>query len=256
MPAKIRRGNLISSFGEKVSSWAKLAELVFFPSFCHLCSSLLELPGERVICHSCWGRTIPSSSSFCICCGRFFEGAGEGDLCGDCLKNRPPFSYHRSYGRYKGILKDIIILFKYRRFQLLGKGLARLLYRSLGKDEKIWWKAEALIPVPLHPKKKRQRGFNQAQLIARELSELKGIECIEDQLMKAKNVPPQTSLDMEERRRNVRGAYGVRDRKKTEGKVVILVDDVYTTGSTVRECSSVLKAAGAEEVRAITVAQA
>ncbi len=256
MPAKIRRGILTSSFSEKVSSWTRLAELIFFPSFCHLCSSLLELPGERVICRSCWKRIIPSSSPFCLCCGRFYEGEGDDHLCWDCLKNRPPFSCHRSCGRYRGILKDIILLFKYRRLQLLGKGLAHLIYRSLGEEEKIWWGAEALIPVPLHPRKKRQRGFNQAQVIAGELSKLKGIECVDDMLIKIKNVPPQTALDMEERKRNIRGAYGVKNSKKIKGKVVILVDDVFTTGSTVRECSSVLKTAGADEVRAITVAQA
>ncbi len=154
------------------------------------------------------------------------------------------------------MLKDAILLFKYRGFRRLGRGLARFAARSLKKEEMMWWEADFLIPVPLHPRKRRQRGFNQAEVIARELSRLKGIELAGSALVKVKNVPPQTGLDMEERRKNVRGAYRVRNGKTVEGKVVILIDDVCTTGSTLRECSSALKAAGAKEVRALTVAQA
>ncbi|GAH54355.1 unnamed protein product, partial [marine sediment metagenome] len=112
------------------------------------------------------------------------------------------------------------------------------------------------IPVPLHPKRKKKRGFNQAQIIAKELARIKGIELRDQMLLKIKNVPPQTSLRVEERAENVSGAFGVAKGDKIKGKVVLLVDDVYTTGSTIRECSSVLRNAGVKEVKALTVAQA
>ena len=247
---------MISSFRNKISSYTKLAELIFFPSFCKLCSSLLEFPQERVICRSCWESIKPSSFSYCLCCGRFFNGSREPHLCLDCLEERPPFSYHRSCGKYKGKLRDIILLYKYRHFQVLGKDLAHFVYRTLGREEEIWWKADAIIPVPLHPKRKKQRGFNQAQIIAKELARLKGIEFVSGRLVKIKNVPPQTSLEVKEREKNVSGAFAVVKREEIKGKVVLLVDDVYTTGSTIRECSSVLREAGVKEVRAMTVAQA
>lgn len=247
---------MISSLSEKIYSYTKLAELIFFPSFCELCSSLLEFPRERVICHSCWKSIRTSHPSYCICCGRFFEALEEPHLCQDCLQKRPPFSHHRSCGKYKGKLKDIILLYKYRHFQVLGKDLARFVYRALGREEEIWWKVDTVIPVPLHPKRKKERGFNQAQIIAKELARIKGIELGDGLLVKTKNVPPQTSLRIEERVENVSGAFGVVDGEKIRGKGVLLVDDVYTTGSTIRECSSVLRNAGVEEVKALTIAQA
>ncbi len=247
---------MISFIREKVSVISKLAELIFFPSFCELCSSLLESPDERVICRSCWERMIPFTSSHCLCCGRFFEGSTEPHLCQDCLGKRPHFTYHRSYGRYRGKLKDAILLYKYRHFQVLGGDFARLIFRRLGKEENIWWKADVVIPVPLHPKRKKKRGFNQAQVIAAGLARIKGIRLEEGVLVKIKNVLPQTFLETEEREKNVSGAFRVVDKGKIKGKTVILVDDVYTTGSTIKECSMVLKEAGAREVRALTLAQA
>ncbi len=246
-----------SLFPKRISSWAKFAELIFFPSFCEFCSRLLEHPEERVICRSCWEEVVPCRSSYCLCCGRFFEGVGEPHFCLDCLEKRPPFSVHRSYGRYNGRLKDLIILYKYKHIQVLGRDLARFMYRVMGRMEEVWMGTEAVVAVPLHPKRKKQRGFNQALVLAKELGRLSGVEVVENALVKIKNVAPQTSLEeAKEREKNVSRAFGIKAREKIEGKVVLLVDDVYTTGSTIKECSSVLNQAGAEEVRALTIARA
>lgn len=246
-----------SLFHKRISSWTKFAELVFFPSFCEFCSRLLEHPEERVICRSCWEEIVPFRSSYCLCCGRFFEGVGEPHFCSDCLEERPPFSVHRSYGRYSGRLRDLIILYKYRHVRILGRDLARLAYRALGRMEEIWIGTEALVPVPLHPKREKKRGFNQALVLARELGRLSGVEVVEKALVKIRNIAPQTSLEeVKERQKNVSGAFDIRAGEKIKGKVVLLVDDVYTTGSTIKECSSVLNRAGVEEVRALTIARA
>ena len=130
------------------------------------------------------------------------------------------------------------------------------MYQALGKEEDLWWQVEGIVSVPLHPKRQKERGFNQAQDIARELARLKGIEVIENHLRKRKNVLPQTSLSRADRQKNVRGAFEVIKPEGIEGKVLLLVDDVYTTGATIKECSSVLLKAGAKEVKALTVAQA
>lgn len=247
---------MIPSLYQKISSYAKFAELIFFPSFCELCSSLLEYPKEKVVCHSCWDDIEPSYSSYCLCCGQFFGGSGEPHFCGNCLKKRPPFSHHRSCAKYEGILKDIIILYKYRHFQVLGKDLAFFIDRILVEKEEIWEGVNAVVPVPLHPRRKKKRGFNQSQIIAKELAKMRRVELVEGILVKAKNVPPQTSLEVNERQQNVRGAYKVIKGERIRGKVILLVDDVYTTGSTIRECSSVLKEAGVKEIRALSIAQA
>jgi len=119
----------------------------------------------------------------------------------------------------------------------------------------LWWDVEAIVPVPLHPKREKIRGFNQAQIIAKELAKYKGIELLEKKLIRVKNIPPQTSLEASERKKNVRGAFAVKNGESLKGKIILLVDDVYTTGATIKECSLALKKAGAREVRAITLAQ-
>jgi competence protein ComFC len=131
-----------------------------------------------------------------------------------------------------------------------------LVHKTLGKREEIWLGLDAIIPVPLHPKREKRRGFNQAQVIAKELANLQKVKLLEGVLVKTKNVPPQTFLQLKEREKNVRGAFRVVKKEEIKDRVVLLVDDVYTTGSTVRECSLILKEAGAKEVKALTIAQA
>jgi ComF family protein len=139
---------------------------------------------------------------------------------------------------------------------LLGKTLGRRAARFLGNDDGLWSDVDAIIPVPLHPKREVERGFNQASLLAGELARLKGIPCLDRCLVKTKNTVPQTTLAGLDREKNIRGAYSVRKAAAVRGKVILLVDDVFTTGSTLGECSSILLKAGAKEVRALTIAQA
>lgn len=244
------------SFRRLLSSWGKTAELLFFPSFCELCRTLLEEPGEKVICRRCREKVRRCQAPFCPCCGRFFESEVESHLCQACLEKEPALARHRSFSRYEGPVKEVILLFKYRGFKVLGNWLGDLLAENLGSEEDLWEGVDALIPVPLHPKKERKRGFNQAQVLAKRLAAHKSLSLLERRLIKVANVPAQTSLEAGERAKNVRGAFRIRKAKDLEGKIVLLVDDVYTTGSTLRECSLVLKKAGAKEVRAVTVAQA
>jgi len=198
----------------------------------------------------------PRRGPFCLGCGRFFEGRTEPHFCASCVHQRYAFALHRSCGEYRGILKDLIILFKYRGYSLLARPLAGFIQRSLGKEEALWWGLDCFIPVPLHPLREKQRGYNQAGLIAEELARL-GLGRVEKGLLvKRKNTPPQTSLEAPERRENVKGVYRVTDPEKIRGKVVLLVDDVFTTGATLQECSLVLRRSGALEVRAVTLARA
>ncbi len=247
---------MIFSLPKLLSNSGKLAELLIFPSFCQLCFSLLESPQEKIVCQACWEQVRAQRRSHCLCCGRFFQGAGEPHFCPDCLKTRPPFSLHRSASKYEEKVKDIILLFKYHQYKVLGEKLARFAYRVLKVEEGLWQKVDAFIPVPLHPKRRRQRGFNQALVIAEELEKIIGIKVGRGILLKIKNVPAQTSLEAEDREKNVIGAFRVAHEDQVKGKRLLLIDDVYTTGATIRECSRVLKRAGAKEVKAITLAQA
>jgi competence protein ComFC len=235
---------------------ARLIELLVFPSFCRLCRASLEEPGERIVCGACLARLTAAEGPVCSRCGRLFQDAGEAHACARCLADPPAFTRHRSCGRYGGTLKDVILLFKYRRYAPLGRPLGRFMDESLGPDRELWDGAEALVPVPLHPSRRRDRGFNQARLLARELARRRGLGLLEGALVKVRNAPPQAGLRAAERERNVVRTYAVRRPDRVRGRTIVLVDDVTTTGATLRECARVLKAAGAKEVRAITLAQA
>jgi ComF family protein len=163
---------------------------------------------------------------------------------------------HRSCGLYFGSLKDTIILFKYRGFPVLSKALAEFILQTLGREEPLWWGVDCIVPVPLSSEKQKMRGFNQASELSRELARKKNIELIEGQLIKVRRTPPQTSLEASERRKNLLGAFEVVDSQCIKGKTVLLIDDVFTTGSTLQECSLALERAGALEIRALTLAQA
>jgi ComF family protein len=114
---------------------------------------------------------------------------------------------------------------------------------------------DAIIPVPLHPKRLRWRGFNQAVLLAREVGRSWQVPVDPFILFRSRETPPQTQLDEGERRKNVRGAFALNPAKSVQGKVLLLVDDVYTSGATVNECSRVLTRAGAREVHVLTLAR-
>ncbi|MGB2906297.1 MAG: ComF family protein [Candidatus Aminicenantaceae bacterium] len=208
------------------------------------------------MCGECWKLLQPEPSAHCLCCGRFYSGFVASHLCPACVETPPFFIRHRSACRYRGVAKELILLFKYQKMRVLGKDLARFLYSSLKDEEGLWWEAEALVPVPLHPHRYKQRGFNQAEYLAQELSALSGIQLHKNCLVKRRDALPQTSLTGESRRENLRGAFAVKDRLAFSNKVVVLVDDVFTTGSTLQECSRTLIEAGAREVRAVTLAQA
>jgi len=231
-------------------------EIIFFPSFCRLCSALLESPAERQVCGACWESVKPEKTSFCISCGRFFEGDLDPHFCESCLHEKPPYSQHRSCGRYRGKLKEIILLCKFHNLPILAKGLAEFALDSLSHEDSLWWGLDAVVPVPLHPKRQRERGYNHAQIIAKHVACQRDIRLLDEHLVKVKNVPPQMSLAMTDRQRSVKGAFAVKRPEEIKGKVLLLLDDVFTTGSTAGECSRLLVEAGAQEVRALTIAQA
>jgi ComF family protein len=144
---------------------------------------------------------------------------------------------------------------KYRGYAVLGSDLAWFALEATGSDDGLWSGIEALIPVPLHPRKRKERGFNQAAVIARELGRVKGFPVQTKALCRVKNIPAQTGLEADARKRNVSGAFAVRRPAEVKGRTVLLVDDVYTTGSTVKECCRMLRRAGAREVRVLTLAR-
>lgn len=233
----------------------RLAELLVFPSFCKICREPLERPGEKIVCGDCMAKLQPRQGPVCPRCGRF-EAGPDGHLCGRCLGQIPAFSRHRSCGAYAGTLKDVVLLFKYRTYAPLSRPLAGFAESCLGGDGPLWAGLDHLVPVPLHPSRRRDRGFNQAGLLARDLAAPRGLPVLRGALVKVRNAPAQAGLRAADRERNARGVYAVKRPDLVRGRTLLLVDDVTTTGATIRECARVLMAAGAKDVRAITIAQA
>lgn len=179
---------------------------------------------------------------------------GKSELCGRCLRGRSVLSRGAALGLYGGPLRDCVVALKY---QGRHKAAQRLALRLLQKDRvrAVLVKADVLVGVPLHGDRLKERGFNQAALLARALARSTGLP-VSTALIRRRNTPSQTHLSARERRRNVARAFAVSDPTAFLGATVVVVDDVATTGATLRECAATLLLAGAREVRAITAARA
>jgi ComF family protein len=215
-------------------------------------------------CLNCLKGFKTISSPICECCGMMFKGHEDNDhLCGDCLIQPKKFRMARAAMVYDHHLMAVIHRFKYAGKTGLAKPLGRLI---LGAYLRYWHHQEIdlILPVPLHAKKMRRRGFNQSYLLidaCKSISKpmvdkLTTIAVKTDVLLRNKATLPQTGLGRKQRLVNIKGAFTVRTPEKVVGKRVLLVDDVYTTGATVNECARMLLNAGARIVDVLTVARA
>lgn len=226
---------------------------------CAACGLALDRPLDGPVCAACWSAVHLCTPPFCRTCGdplpswRVISLALE--RCPRC-RRRPPFVHTaRAAGQYEGTLRDILHAFKYDGRRGLSRRLAALL-RTAGGD--LLRDAACVVPVPLHGWRRLRRGFNQADVLARELG-----PPVVHALWRRRATPPQTGLDAAARRRNVRGAFLVSPllsrrshARWVADRTMVLVDDVRTTGATLNACAAVLLDAGAREVRALTVARA
>lgn len=219
---------------------------LLYPSRCPVCSGPSDSPSHSPICSGCWASIKRLEGPSCRICARPFASEYAG-LCGDCLRERPPFSRVITYGLYSDALKEAVHLLKFTSIKRLSRPLGMLL-AGLDIPE-----ADLIVPVPLSTRELRKRGFNQTLLISRALSKTTGIPLGPGLLYKKRETPPQVSLPRRERLLNLKGAFAAREG--LEGRRVILVDDVVTTGATARECSRAILKAGAEEVFVAAVAR-
>ena len=188
-------------------------------------------------------------------CGEPFKSKVEEDhLCEKCLRKRPFFDELRAPYLYEEKLMDSIRLIKYSGKSYIIKSLGPLL-ANFAKN----WIAKTgdtvLMPVPLHKKKLKQRGFNQSALFVKNISPALGIHADLYSLIRTRYTKSQAGLSLEQRRKNVKGAFALKEGRDIKGKTVILVDDVATTGNTINECAGILKKAGAEKVLGLTLAR-
>jgi ComF family protein len=226
-----------------------------FPPLCHVCRTFIPDAGALHICPACREEMPMVGSPLCPVCGIPFLGAGEDHPCEACLTDPPSFDAARAALLYEGPCRDLVHAFKYRNKTHLRRPLALLTME--GVSEFVASRApDLIVPVPLHVRRLRSRGFNQAVLLGDLLAREWKLPLARRALRRIRWTEPQINLAAHERRDNVKGAFAVADPAAVAGKRVLLVDDVLTTGSTAEECSRVLKRAAAAEVTVITVARA
>ncbi len=227
---------------------------LLLPPICHICHSFIPNGGKLHICPQCREQIPAVSSPLCPICGIPFIGMGSDHRCGHCVVHPPHFDLAHSHFRYEGAIRELIHSFKYNRRTHLRAPLALLTLEWL-PTFLAHQRPDLIVPVPLHPSRLRQRGFNQAVLIGTVLSRHLSLPLIPDVLVRTRVTEPQITLPAAERHTNVHEAFAVKKPEAVTGKRILLLDDVMTTGSTLNECARVLKKTGAIHIMAITVAR-
>ena len=215
---------------------------------CVVCDK--ELAREFSLCDDCIAKIEFVKDIFCNKCGRVIES--KESICASCQNDKLYFKQARAVGIYAAGLKEYIKLLKFNKQRQLVKPLARLLETTVLRFYSC--KAIDLISyIPSHKEKKLERGFNQAQLLAEELAKRLRLPC-KKLLAKKKLGKTQSKLDREERFANVKDSFAMIDREAVEGKKILVVDDIYTTGATVNQASKLLSDNQAQEVKIVTLA--
>lgn len=236
------------------------------PAPCRLCGESLLRISRAPVCDSCWKNLPQQAGCLCAICGEALGIADFGEseklVCRVCRAAEPPFARAVAHGLYQDQLRALLHLLKYDRMESVATPLGELLSRQVQEMEGLPEKL-LVVPVPLFRSKRRQRGFNQAEALARsamkalrrarpdgELTLATGV------LERRRSTQSQAGLSTHQRRVNLRGAFFAPFPEKLKGANVLLIDDIYTTGATARACAQTLRRAGASSVYVATVARA
>lgn len=238
----------------KKSIFMKGIDLIL-PPRCIVSGTVVEAQGT--LSAEAWQGLRFIAAPFCGSCGVPFpydSAVSGGDArCAACLSDPPPFASARSALVYDDASRDIILKLKHADHLQAVPTLVPMLMRAGGD---MVAGCDVIVPVPLHRWRLLRRRFNQSAMLALGLSRASGQDCVLDMLTRTRATPPQGHKRARDRASNVRKAFAMTPRHNVQGKTVLLVDDVFTTGSTLRECANVLLAAGARAVHVLTIARA
>ena len=231
----------------------KLINLIL-PPRCINCGKIVD--EDNSLCVDCFNKMRFISKPYCQICGTPFESSDDlaQSICGKCLsKKRKNFALERSAFIYDESSKNILLSLKFRDKISYAPTIAKLMLQA-GADI-FNENPDLIIPVPLHYMRLLQRKYNQSAMLASEISKQTGIKTDLFSLKRCKNTTPQVKFAGRERVKNVRGAFMVKNPQNIKDKSIVLIDDVMTTGSTLKECAIVLKKAGAKKIYALTAAR-
>ncbi|HEV2095702.1 MAG TPA: ComF family protein [Chthoniobacterales bacterium] len=237
----------------KLEPWSGLVSL-FYPSLCPVCTDAVN-PHEY-LCATCRSKATRIAPPFCAKCSEPFAGSITGPFtCANCAHRIMHFDAAVSVYRSRGLVRKLVHEFKYGRQRQLRHVIGGWLVEAMEDPRLDGRRFDVVIPVPLHSARQRERGFNQAELLAEIFCATHHLQlaCILDRI---RYTMTQTAFDRTERMENLHDAFRLRKNADVRGLHVLLIDDVLTTGSTLSECARVLKAAGAVTVHAATAARA
>ena len=219
---------------------------IFYPRCGPVCQKILK-DQRRMICPECEKKLRPIGHPRCYKCGKPIE---EGEYCKDCQKHTHIFDQGRGIFVYDGIMRRSVTRYKYYGCREYGDFYAKAMYRYAWKNLNQW-KPDLIVPVPIHKSKERLRGFNQAAYLAERLSCYTGIPVDTDLVQKVVKTKSQKKLNAMQRRKNLEKAFLV--TKNIRGKDILVIDDVYTTGSTIDAMAGCLRKRGAKNIYFLTV---
>ena len=237
---------LLSKYTKNI--WNQAIDAVL-PPRCIIIGELV--PAQGMMAPKAWAELDFIAEPHCNACGFPFDFAVEKEsLCGTCLAERPPFETARSALKYNDASRSVILGFKHGDQTHAVTAFMPWLKRA---GAEVLSQADMLVPVPLHTRRLIGRRYNQAAIIAFALSKETGIKIVPDMLVRTRHTPSQGHLKAKERFQNVKRAFAFNSKYQVKGKTIVLIDDVYTTGATVSECTNALLKAGAEKVHVLTL---
>jgi ComF family protein len=230
--------------------WGAVLDLLL-PPRCLKCGAAVAATGT--LCAPCWRGIAFLGEPCCACCGLPFDFAlGEAALCGACSRAAPHFARARAAMRYDEASRGLVLALKHGDRLHLAPALAAWMRRS---GAALLADADLLVPVPLHWTRLFARRYNQSAVLAQAIRAAGGPPVTVDCLIRRRRTPSQGKRNAAARQRNVAGAFALKPGRRVEGKRVVLIDDVFTTGATVGECARVLRRAGASRVDVLTLAR-
>lgn len=254
---RIKPGRAAQNTGAWFRDAFKNLQDLFLPVTCAFCGSFKEVDRDSLLCRDCLEKHSGVAEPVCAVCGRPLVGTAnpKNPMCGRCMTAKKPSHLERTrFATYDaGALGEAIRAFKYRGALFMRRPLSHILRRAFARYFQMD-NFDVVIGVPIHNKKLATRGYNQSVLLAKALSDCSGKPLDKTLLLKTKDTPAQVGLHKPKRIRNLEGAFKVKKGAEVEGRKILVVDDVLTTGATLAEVAKTLKKAGAARVEGLVLA--
>lgn len=250
----------MANLPHRLRVWLRQATDLLYPRRCYGCEARLGHTDNLYLCHACWRKLPLMRDGMCLRCGMpLGPKLPHQEQCSWCSSQKFAFGEVRTAGQYEASLRKLILDLKFHQLTQLATPLAAAIFWQIARTPFVH-KPQAIVPVPLSDQSYLKRGYNQSELLAHSLAHRLNLPCYPKALGKVKETKPQAELDHAGRKANLQAAFRITDAwhiRRLSGQVVLLIDDIVTTGSTAHECAAVLKRqAGAANVCVAAIARA